>query len=127
MLKSISNFFNSFKSLETETTPVSREKYPSVSFGTDSDICWETNRLTEKPDENLAKVLKEDILEYFKNYGILEDEILEYHNTFQLKGWKKEEGSCTQYLLEINPVFRIYFFCDSQRICRRVRFLYKRE
>lgn len=124
-MTNISNFFKSFKSLET--TPVSRDKHPSVAFWTDDDICWETNRLTQKPDENLAKVLKEDILEYHKNYGILEDEILEYRETFHLKGWKKEEGSCTQYLLEINPVFRIYFACDSQRICRRVKFLYKRE
>lgn len=124
MLKTITNFFNSFKPLDT---PVSREKYPSVSFGTDSDICWETNRLTEKPDENLAKVLKEDILAYLDNFGILEDEILEYRETFHLKGWKKEDGACTQYLLEVNPCFRIYFFCDSRRICRRVKFLYKRE
>lgn len=125
MLNNISNFFKSFKTLETGV--VSRDKHPSVAFGTDADICWETNRLIQKPDENLARVLKEDILEYHKNYGILEDEILEYRETFQLKGWKKEEGSCTQYLLQINPIFRIYFFCDSQRVCRRVKFLYKRE
>ena len=121
----MTNLFNNFKSLFT-SNEVNKDS-SHVFFGNDSDIVWETKRLSEKPDLNLAKVLKEDILEYHKHYGILEDEILEYHRTFHLKGWKKDEGSCTQYLIEINPQLRIYFFCDSKRICRRVIFLYKKE
>lgn len=116
----------SFKTLFTSNKEVNKDD-SHVFFGNDADICWETNRLSQKPDENLAKVLKEDILEYYKNYGIFEDEILEYHRIFHLKGWKRDQGTCTEYLIEVNPVFRIYFSCDSQRICRRVKFLYKRE
>lgn len=118
----INNFKALLSSLKGEDTK------GIVYFGNDTDISYTTNRCKEDVgDINLCKVLKEFILEYFNNYGILENEILEYHKVFHLKGWKKEEGSCTQYLLEINPVFRIYFFCDSNRICRRIRFLYKRE
>ena len=117
---------NNFKSLFTSTNKEDKDS-SHVFFGNDPDIAWFTKRLSEKPDIELAKVFKEDLISYLENYGILEDEILEYHKIFHLKGWKKDEGSCTQYLIEVNPVFRIYFFCDSQRICRRVRFLYKRE
>lgn len=117
---------NNFKSLFTskESKEVNKNH---VFFGNDPDIAWFTKRLSEKPDIELAKVFKEDLISYFENYGILKDEILEYHKIFQLKGWKKEEGDCTQYLIEINPQLRIYFFCGSQGICRRVKFLYKRE
>lgn len=115
---------NNFKSLLSST----KGDKNIIYFGNDVDISYTVQRCKEDVgDENLCKVLKELILEYLNNYGILEDEILEFHKTFQLKGWKKDEGSCTQYLLEINPVFRIYFFCDSNRICRRVKFLVKRE
>ena len=123
----MTNLFNNFKSLFISNNKEVNIDSSRVFFGNDADIVWETNRLSQKPDENLAKVLKEDILEYHKHYGILEDEILEYHKIFHLKGWKRDQGTCTEYLIEVNPVFRIYFFCDSQRICRRIKFLYKRE
>lgn len=119
-LKTFKNLFNSSKE-------VSSLEKGHVFFGNDLDISWFTKRLSEKPDVELAKVFKEDILEYFENFGILEDEIIQYACIFHLKGWKRDQGPCMEYLIEVNPKLRIYFFCDSKRICRRVRFLYKRE
>ena len=117
---------NNFKSLFTSSKEVNKDS-SHVFFGNDPDIAWFTKRLSEKPDIELAKVFKEDLISYLKNYGIFKDEILEYHKIFHLKGWKRDQDTCTEYLIEVNPQLRIYFFCGSKGICRRVKFLYKRE
>lgn len=122
----MTNLINNFKSLFT-SKEVNKDDRCHVFFGNDSDIAWFTKRLSEKPDIELAKVFKGDVMSYFENFGILEDDIVEYACLFHLKGWKRDQATCTEYLIEINPQLRIYFFCGSQGICRRVRFLYKKE
>lgn len=119
---------NNLKSLKSIIAFLKRENNSIVYFGNDIDISWVTKRCQEDVgDVNLAKVLKDMILEYKNLYGIEEKEILMFHRDFQLKGWKKEVGDCTAYLLEINPQLRIYFFCGSNKVCKDVKFLYKRE
>lgn len=117
---------NNFKSLLSSLK--GEELKSIVYFGNDVDIAYTTNRCKEDVgDINLCKVLKELILEYHENYGILENEILEYHKTFHLKGWKAENNYGRHYLIEVNPTLRVYFKCNFKGICRTVKFLVKRE